>query len=171
MINFLTTLFKGLKTIRIPFPRDLFGEEISRNLLPAVGYACNILEIVSEMLMNASIVGEQGQFFKKTFNLIRDDESNERVVEDLCSAEWYRATLHKIKQMPGIRKDVVLLGLLLSYDAAVVNLKSGSSATPLYISIGNVSHSELTRNSENVSFVGFFPKHAVRRTKQTLPTI
>lgn len=156
----------GLNKVEIPFPTHLYGANISESLLPAVGYACNILEIVCEMLLNASVVGDSGENFGKCFKMIRDERSGERVVEDLCSSEWYKTTEAKVKQIPGIKSDVVLLGLILSYDAASVNLKTGSTATPLYVSIGNVSPGDACRSSENVSFVGFFPKHAVRNVKQ-----
>lgn len=159
-------LLKGIKPIKIPFPKDLYGEEIARTLLPAVGYACNVLDIVSEMLINASVVGDNGELFQIRYKDIRDEETHERVVEDLCSGEWFKTTDAEVKQLHGISEDSTLLGLVFSYDAASVNLKTGSTATPLYVSVGNVSQNDIARNSENVGFVGFFPKHTVDQVCQ-----
>lgn len=150
-----------MKKISIPFPKQLYGEDVSRTLVPANGYSSNILEIVAEMLLNASIVGEKGEHFQTRFRRLIDPESGERVVEDLCSGEWFRTTELEMKQIPGLKNNIVLLGLILSYDAASINLKTGNTATPLYVTLGNIAPGNIYRSSENVSFVGFFPKHSV----------
>lgn len=158
----------GFKKISIPFPKHLYGDDISRSLVPAQGFSCNILEIVCEMLLNEAIVGVDGGNFQTKFRLIKDPLSGERVVEDLSSSEWFRITETQIKKIPGLRNNVTLLGLVLSYDAASVNLKTGSTATPLYVSIGNIAMGDMYRSSENVKFVGFFPKHSVSYTQNPL---
>lgn len=151
----------------IPFPEKLYGVELSRSLYPAEGYCGNILEIVSEMLLNAAIVGKLGEHFIRCFQSRKSDTTRERVWESLCSSEWFRETERKMRSISGINENAYLLGLLLSYDAAAVNLKTGNSATPLYVSVGNVSYNEVARNSENINFVGFFPKHTVPFIKDT----
>lgn len=122
----------------------------------------NILEIVSELLLNAAVVGKRGENLSRTFTCCRDEFTHERVVKGLCSAEWFREMEQIIKRIPGINNSVALLGIVLSYDAATLTLKSGTTATPLYASLGNVNQDDLIRNTENVAFVGFFPKHSVR---------
>lgn len=160
-----TNFLHGVQEVEINFPAHIYGDELSETLLPAKGSIINVLEVISEMLLNEAIVGSRGERLQQDFKLLKDPDTGERMVTSVNSSDWFRKTEQQMKSNVTLRNGTKLLALIFSYDAASVNLKTNSTVTPLYVSIANIENADGKRCTENIGFVGFFPKLTVRSCK------
>jgi hypothetical protein len=92
---------------KILFPTELMGSLASK-LRPAKTIVLNIMEIISSMLIDKDIVGDDFEEFSFKFKFQYNDNGT-RIFSDIASAEWFRQA--EISVINECGKEVFLLGL------------------------------------------------------------
>jgi hypothetical protein len=90
----------------IPFPVELMGTN-ALNLKPAKTIVLNIMEIISSMLIDRNIVGDNFSEFNFKFQFKYNDNGT-RIFSDPASAEWFRRSELSVTNEYG--EEVCLLG-------------------------------------------------------------
>jgi hypothetical protein len=109
LLDPIADLKASVELTEIEFPVQLMGNE-ARNLKPAKTIVLNILEIISSMLIDKNVIGENFAEFNFKFQY-KYNENGTRIFSDPASAEWFRQAELVVTDEYG--DEVCLLGVQL----------------------------------------------------------
>jgi hypothetical protein len=152
--SIIQRVMKVMNKFKIPLYRRMyrmcpsfFGDRTGLSKAPAVFK--NILEVVALQLIDNSVVGSEGE------NFILGFERNDGILGNLASGEFMRKCEVEVQNQYG--NNVYPLILLLDSDKTVLSRNGTRSATPFYVSVGNLNLTTMC-SDKGTELVGFMPE-------------
>jgi len=124
-----------------------FGETTQLSKAPAVFK--NILEVVALQLIDNTVVGSHGENFALSY------QRTNGIIGNFASGEFMRKCEIQIKREFG--NNVYPLILLLDSDKTVLSRNGTRTATPFYVSVGNLDLKTMC-SDKGTELVGFMPE-------------
>jgi hypothetical protein len=163
-----STIHRKLTTFRrwVKPPSFLFGERTTEVRDSPFVYH-DILEVISQQLLDNKVVGEKGENFAVDFEC--KEVHGKRVISDFHTGEYMRKGSEWVKN--NIGPEVKLLPIILSTDKTVVSEGNNKTAFPCYLSVGNLKLKTMCMDG-STELVGYLPEivdsvallHAVLRS-------
>ena len=148
----LDSMRPTVRSLSLPLPKELFGS-CSKPLKRINCVIVNLLETMSEMLLNPDVVGGKVQNFKYRYTPEYND-AGEQTFGNVTSGTWFKKTEKAIQLRWG--RSVYLLAFAISCDKTHVDRVGGISVWPCYITILNLN-STVRRTARGSDIVGYLP--------------
>lgn len=140
-------------------PEQMFGMESFVPPVKAIAY--DIMSVISLMLIDNEIVGERLQYFHDKYEELLDINGN-RIISHCSSANFFAKSGAYIKSVYGDQTN--LLSILISYDKTTLSRNGIRTATPVYVSIGNLDSVQLQKDI-STDIIGFLPDIPLSETE------
>jgi hypothetical protein len=135
-----------MRTIDVMLNEDLFG---SRGIIGSTGYCLNVVEVLSEMLLNVDV--RQFHFSP----LVQENKSGEQIISIPASSKVFDLAYTNVQESFG--KDVFPLCYVISGDDLILNKTGSRKAKPWYVQIANMGKQHYN-SDDSIQCIGFSPQ-------------
>jgi len=114
------------------------------------------MDVMAQMLVDTSIVGAANEFFKfeAEYKYMLEGGSRTRVFSDPNTADFFQRSQRYIRSLHG--ENVHILPFILSYDKTTLSRNGVRQATPMYVSLANLTSKQLQLDV-STDLVGYLP--------------
>ena len=147
---------------------DLYGEANELGKIPAV--VTDILDLISKMFVDPEIYPFLHLEYEET-KLFRFETINgkrKRTVDDVYgefyNSEFFKNTEQEVRKQWGLQ-NIKIVPVFLGIDATNLNQSGSVNATPVYLSLGNMSI-DMLRSHIGIELCGYMPVSLASKAKQ-----
>jgi hypothetical protein len=135
----------SIRSVDVVLNRDFFGSD---GIIGATGYALNLLETLSEMLLTIDVKDFHFSPLRQT------NSSGEKIISVPASGAAFEHIFETVQESFG--KDVFPLCYVISGDDLILNKTGSRKAKPWYVQIANMGKENYNKDA-SVQCIGFSP--------------